>query len=112
MANAGFDQGRRGPQHHRQPDGCGSTITGATYAWSQVLTAGQTNLDKVTFTPVAGQHSDVSFTASVLHAFPMSNTPLTFRLAVTVGGVTKTDDVVDLATLGRGVDHDGEVEAR
>src|SRR5207344_1662660 len=74
--------------------GAGSTpaTAGATYQWKQVLTGNQTDADRVTFTTSA-QALDVSFVLPFF-AFPMSNTPLTFELAVSNGGAPKTDQVV------------------
>jgi Fn3 associated/Fibronectin type III domain len=93
VANAGFDQTGVARNTAVTLSGAGSTISGATYAWTQVLTGAQTALDKVILTPVAGQPQNVRFTLP-FYKFPMSNTPLTFQLAVTVGGNTRTDQVV------------------
>ncbi|HEY0519429.1 MAG TPA: fibronectin type III domain-containing protein [Ilumatobacteraceae bacterium] len=92
VANAGADQTGVVRNTTVALSGLGSSTSGAMYAWSQVLTAGQTNLDAVTLIPSADRR-DATFTLP-FYKFPMSNTPLTFRLSVTVGGVTKTDDVV------------------
>jgi Fn3 associated/Fibronectin type III domain len=93
VANAGFDQTGVVRNTAVTLSGAGSTVSGATYAWTQVLTGTQTNLDRVTLAPVPGQPQNVSFTLPFFK-FPMVNSPLTFQLAVTVGGVTRTDQVV------------------
>lgn len=94
VANAGPDQTGALRNSTVTLSGLGSSSSsGVTYAWSQVLTAGQTSADLVTLTPAASQPRDATFTLP-FYKFPMLNSPLTFRLSVTVGGVTKTDDVV------------------
>jgi Fn3 associated/Fibronectin type III domain len=104
VANAGFDQ--TGVVRNTQVtlSGAGSTVGGATYAWTQLLTGAQTALDRVTLAPVAGQPQNARFTLP-FYRFPMVNSPLTFQLAVTVAGVTKTDQVVitprsDVVSIG------------
>ncbi|MEY2402356.1 MAG: hypothetical protein QOJ08_2467, partial [Ilumatobacteraceae bacterium] len=93
VANAGFDQTGVVRNTTVTLTGLGSSTTpGVTYAWSQVLTAGQTNLDLVTLTPAADPRN-ATFKLPFFK-FGMAKSPLTFRLAVTVAGATKTDDVV------------------
>ncbi|MHA7220440.1 fibronectin type III domain-containing protein [Arthrobacter sp. MDT1-48-3] len=70
-------------------DGTGSTATGATYLWEQVLT-GPTDPDKVTLD--AGTTLKPTFSLPVYRT-PMTNRPLTFKLTVTAGGSTRTDEV-------------------
>jgi len=75
--------------------GAGSSTAGATYAWTQLITGTTTpmpaGIDRVTLaTPTA---ISTTFTLP-FYAFPMSNKPLTFQLAVTVGLTTATDVVV------------------
>jgi len=78
--------------------GAGSTsvANGATYAWTQLATGtsnpiGAADPNKVTITsPTA---INASFSLPFL-AFPKTNQPLTFQLAVTVGGTTMKDQVV------------------
>jgi hypothetical protein len=72
--------------------------------WSQVPTAGQLPGDIVTLTPAADA-KNATFTLPFFNGLTMSNGSLTFRLTVTLGGVTKTDDVVitprsDSPTIG------------
>ena len=94
-AVAGFDQTGAVRGTPVNLTGAGSTpeTAGATYQWTQILTGAQTDLDRVTFAPASGQARDVSFTLPFFK-FPMSNTPLTFRLTVTVGSNSTSDDVV------------------
>jgi hypothetical protein len=70
--------------------GNGSTATGATYSWAQVLN-GAGDPDKVVLTG-AGTLSP-RFTLE-LFTYPMTNRPRTFRLTVSSPSGTKTDDVV------------------
>jgi Chitobiase/beta-hexosaminidase C-terminal domain/Fibronectin type III domain len=105
VANAGPDQIGVVRNTTVTLSGAGSTVTGATYAWTQVLTGTQTAVDRVTLRPVASRPQDAAFTLP-LFKFPMVNSPLTFQLAVTVNGTTKTDlvqitprsDVVTIST--------------
>jgi hypothetical protein len=92
VANAGFDQTGVVRNTTVTLSGAGSTLTGATYQWTQLVVAPQTAADQVTLNTVAGHPQDASFTLP-FYRFPMSNTPLNFQLAVTVGSVTKTDIV-------------------
>jgi hypothetical protein len=92
VANAGPDQTGVVRNTPVTLSGAGSTA-GATYAWSQLITAPQTNLDRVVLSPVAGQPQNARFTLP-LYSFPMVNSPLTFQLTVTVGAVVRTDTVV------------------
>ena len=83
--------------------GAGSTTTGATYAWKQVLT-GTTDPDQVTLT--GSTTLSPSFTLA-LYKYPMTNKALTFRLTVTSGSNVKTDDVLvtakpDQVSIGTG----------
>ncbi|APX01915.1 hypothetical protein BWQ92_09500 [Arthrobacter sp. QXT-31] len=70
-------------------DGAGSTTAGATYQWAQVLTS-PTDPDKVTLS--GSSTLKPTFSLPVFRT-PMTNNPLTFRLTVTAGGQTRTDDV-------------------
>jgi hypothetical protein len=70
-------------------DGTGSTTTGATYKWDQVL-ASSTDPDKVTLT--GGTTLKPTFSLPVFKT-PMTNNPLTFKLTVTVGTTVRTDEV-------------------
>jgi hypothetical protein len=70
-------------------DGTGSTTTGATYKWDQILT-GPTDPDKVTLS--AATTLKPTFSLPV-YKYPMTNNPLTFRLTVTVGTTVRTADV-------------------
>ncbi len=83
-------------------DGTGSTTTGATYKWEQVLT-GATDPDKVTLG--AGTTLKPTFSLPVYRT-PMTNNPLTFKLTVTVGTTVRTDEVKvtpvpDRVTIGQ-----------
>ncbi len=71
-------------------DGSGSTASGATYLWEQVL-ADPGDPDAVTLT--SADTLAPTFTLPVF-ASPMTNDPLRFRLTVTVDGVTRTDEVL------------------
>jgi Chitobiase/beta-hexosaminidase C-terminal domain/Fibronectin type III domain len=70
-------------------DGTGSTTTGATYKWEQVLT-GATDPNKVTLT--GSTTLKPTFSLPVFRS-PMTNSPLTFKLTVTVGTTVRTDEV-------------------
>lgn len=70
--------------------GAGSTPTGASYAWQQVL-AGPSDPDRVTLN--SPTTLSPSFTLP-LFAYPMTNKPLTFRLTVTTPSGSRTDDVL------------------
>ncbi|RJT74312.1 hypothetical protein D6T63_18725 [Arthrobacter cheniae] len=91
VSNAGPDQtvARRTAATTVTLDGTGSTTAGATYQWEQVLT-GTADPDKVTVT--GGTTLKPTFSLPIYRT-PMTNNPLTFRLTVTVGGTTKTDEV-------------------
>ncbi|MDR6416389.1 fibronectin type III domain-containing protein [Pseudarthrobacter sulfonivorans] len=83
-------------------DGTGSTTTGATYKWEQILT-GATDPDKVTLN--AGTTLKPTFSLPVYRT-PMTNNPLTFKLTVTVGTTVRTDEVKvtpvpDRVTIGQ-----------
>jgi hypothetical protein len=103
VAMAGPDQNvvRRTTATPVALDGTGSTTTGATYQWAQVLT-GPTDPDKVT---LAGATTlKPTFSLPVFQS-PMTNNALTFRLTVTVGTTVRTDDVkvvpvTDRVTIG------------
>lgn len=91
VANAGPDQNvaRRTTATAVTLDGTGSTTAGATYQWRQVL-ASPTDPDGVTL----GGSTTLQPTFNLpVYKYPMTNKPLTFELAVTAGGVTKTDVV-------------------
>lgn len=71
-----------------QLTGAGSTTgAGVTYNWEQI---GASAADTVTITNATSINA--SFTLP-LFRYPATNSPLTFRLTVTSGGVTRTDDV-------------------
>jgi hypothetical protein len=82
-------------------DGTGSTSTGATYLWEQVL-ATPTDPNKIT---LAGATTlKPTFSLPVFQS-PMTNSPLTFKLTVTVGATVRTDEVkvvpvTDRVTIG------------
>jgi hypothetical protein len=82
-------------------DGTGSTATGATYKWEQVL-SGATDPNAVT---LAGATTlKPTFSLPVFQS-PMTNNPLTFKLTVTVGTTVRTDEVkvvpvTDRVTIG------------
>ncbi|VXB76451.1 Fibronectin type III domain protein [Arthrobacter sp. 9AX] len=68
-------------------DGTGSTTTGATYKWEQI---GSSNADKV----LLNGDTTLKPTFSLpVYATPMTNNALTFKLTVTVGSTTRTDEV-------------------
>ncbi|CAH0196654.1 hypothetical protein SRABI83_01801 [Arthrobacter sp. Bi83] len=82
-------------------DGTGSTTTGAKYEWEQVL-SGATDPNQVTIT--GGTTLKPTFSLPVFKS-PMTNSPLTFRLTVTVGTTVRTDEVTvtpvaDTVTIG------------
>jgi hypothetical protein len=91
VANAGPDQAvtRATTATTVTLNGAGST-TGATYQWSQILTS-PTDPDQVTLT--GSSTLSPSFTLA-LFKYPMTNKPMTFRLTVTSGTNTRTDDVL------------------
>jgi hypothetical protein len=102
-ANAGPDQSGIIRGINVGLDGGGSTQNGVTYSWEQVL-SGPNDPNKVilngatTLTP--------SFTYP-LYQYPMTNNPLTFRLTVSDGMITRTDDVMvstqpDTVTIATG----------
>jgi len=70
-------------------DGTGSTTTGATYKWEQVL-ASPTDPDKMTLT--GDTTLKPTFSLPVFRT-PMTNNALVFRLTVTVGTAVRTDEV-------------------
>ncbi|UKA54590.1 fibronectin type III domain-containing protein [Arthrobacter sp. FW305-BF8] len=70
-------------------DGTGSTATGATYKWVQVL-SGATDPNKVTLT--GDTTLKPTFSLPVFKT-PMTNAPLVFRLTVTSGATVRTDEV-------------------
>ena len=92
VANAGPDQSvvRQTAPSTVPLTGAGSTTTGASYNWAQVL-AGPTDPDMVVLT--GASTLSPSFTLP-LYQFPMTNRPLTFRLTVTTSAGAKTDDVM------------------
>ncbi|MEO8267815.1 MAG: fibronectin type III domain-containing protein [Ilumatobacteraceae bacterium] len=97
VANAGPDQINVVRNTKVTLSGIGSTAIGATFTWTQLVT-GTSNpmpagVDKVTLAPVALTPQNASFTLPFFK-YPMVNSALTFQLAVTVGGVTKTDLVL------------------
>ncbi|MEP7113219.1 MAG: fibronectin type III domain-containing protein [Ilumatobacteraceae bacterium] len=93
VANAGPDQTGVVRNTTVPLSGAGSTVTGATYAWTQLLTGTQTAVDRVTLRSVAGRPQDAAFTLPFFK-FPMVNSPLTFQLTVTANGTSKTDLVL------------------
>jgi hypothetical protein len=70
-------------------DGTGSTTAGATYQWEQVLSSA-TDPNKVTLSGATTLKP--TFSLPVFRT-PMTNAPLTFRLTVTAGTDTRTDEV-------------------
>ena len=70
-------------------DGTGSTTAGATYRWEQVL-ASPTDPNKVT---LAGATTLKPTFSLPVFQYPMTNSPLTFRLTVTAGTDVRTDEV-------------------
>jgi hypothetical protein len=91
VANAGPDQNvaRRTTATPVTLDGSGSTTAGATYQWRQVL-ASPTDPDGVT---LSGSTTLKPTFSLPVYKYPMTSKPLTFELAVTAGGITKTDVV-------------------
>ncbi|MDR6557476.1 hypothetical protein J2809_001832 [Arthrobacter pascens] len=91
VAKAGPDQAvaRRTTATTVTLDGTGSTTTGATYLWEQIPT-GTTDPNKVT---LAGATTLKPTFSLQVFKYPMTNSPLTFRLTVTAGGTVKTDEV-------------------
>ena len=87
VANAGPDQNvaRRTTATAVTLDGTGSTTAGATYQWRQVL-ASPTDPDGVTLS--GSTTLQPTFNLPV-YRYPMTNKPLTFKLKVTAGGVTR-----------------------
>ncbi len=75
--------------------GAGSTLTGATYLWTQLVTGTTTpmpaGIDSVTLASPTSLNT--TFTLP-FYRFPMANKPLTFQLAVSDGVTTMTDVVV------------------
>lgn len=91
VANAGPDQtiARSTTATNVTLDGTGSTTTDATYQWEQILT-GDPDPDGV----ILGAATTLTPTFSLpVYRTPMTNRPLTFRLTVTAGGKTRTDEV-------------------
>jgi len=77
-------------------DATGSTSVGATYAWSQLATGttdpiAATDPDRVTLATPSALRTTF---ALPLYRYPMTNRALTFRVTVTVGAATRTDDVL------------------
>ncbi|MFJ4268387.1 fibronectin type III domain-containing protein [Paenarthrobacter nicotinovorans] len=91
VANAGTDQNvpRSATATTVTLDGTGSTTTGATYQWRQVLSS-PNDPDTVT---LAGTTTLQPTFALPVYKYPMTNKPLTFELTVTANGQTKTDSV-------------------
>ena len=91
VAKAGPDQAvaRRTTATTVSLDGTGSTTTGATYLWEQVLT-GSTDPNPVA---LAGATTLKPTFSLPVFKYPMTNSPLTFRLTVRAGGTVKTDEV-------------------
>ncbi|MCX8453698.1 fibronectin type III domain-containing protein [Paenarthrobacter ureafaciens] len=91
VANAGPDQNvlRSTSGTPVALNGTGSTSTGATYQWRQVLISPD-DPDVVTLTGATTLQP--TFTLPV-YKYPMTNKPLTFELTVTANGKTKTDIV-------------------
>jgi hypothetical protein len=82
-------------------DGTGSTTTGATYKWEQVL-SGTADPNAVTLT--GATTIKPTFSLPVFKT-PMTNNALTFKLTVTAGGTVRTDEVkvvpvTDRVTIG------------
>lgn len=93
VAKAGPDQAviRRTTATTVNLTGAGSTPTGVTYVWTQVLT-GPSDPDKVTLT---GANTLSPTFSLALYKYPMTNKPLTFRLTVNPGEPSaRSDDVV------------------
>jgi hypothetical protein len=91
LAAAGPDQNvvRRTTATTIALDGTGSSTTGATYKWEQVLSSA-TDPNKVTLN--GGTTLKPTFSLP-LYRTPMTNNPLVFRLTVTVGTTVRTDEV-------------------
>jgi hypothetical protein len=91
VAAAGPDQNvvRRTTATTIALDGTGSSTTGATYKWEQVLSSA-TDPNKVTLN--GGTTLKPTFSLP-LYRTPMTNNPLVFRLTVTVGTTVRTDEV-------------------
>jgi len=106
LANAGPDQSGVARNTTVNLTGAGSTA-GATYQWTQLASGttspiGATDPDRVTLANATSQNA--SFLLP-FYRFPMTTQPLTFQLAVTAGGSTRTDVVVitpssDRVTIG------------
>jgi hypothetical protein len=106
VANAGPDQSGVARNSTVTLNGSGSSA-GATYQWTQLATGtgnpiAANDPDKVTLTGATGRNA--SFVLP-FYRYPMSAQPLTFQLAVTLGGATRTDAVVitpssDRVTIG------------
>lgn len=95
VANAGPDQTGVVRNTVVTLTGAGST-TGLTYAWTQLATGTVNPLpagdpDRVT---LAGADTLAASYTLPFYNYPMTNTPLTFQLAVTGPGGTRTDVVV------------------
>jgi hypothetical protein len=91
VAKAGPDQSvaRRTTATTVTLDGTGSTATGATYQWEQVPN-GINDPNKVSLSGATTLKPTFSLP---VFKHPMTNSPLTFKLTVTAGGVTRTDEV-------------------
>lgn len=91
VAKAGPDQSvtRRTSATTVALDGSGSTVTGATHKWEQILN-GDTDPNKVT---LSGSDTLKPTFSLPVFKHPMTNSPLTFRLTVTVGNDVRTDEV-------------------
>ncbi|WP_104140259.1 fibronectin type III domain-containing protein [Arthrobacter sp. ZGTC131] len=88
VAMAGPDQtvARRTTATNVTLDGTGSTA-GATYRWEQIPATGH---DAVTLN---GANTPKPTFSLPVFKYPMTNSPLTFRLTVTMGTESRTDDV-------------------
>lgn len=91
VAMAGPDQNvlRRTTPTTVTLDGTGSTTANATYQWEQILNSA-TDPDKVTLEGATTLKPKFSLP---VFKTPTTNNPLTFRLTVTVGSETRTDQV-------------------
>jgi hypothetical protein len=117
VANAGPDQSGVARNTTVNLTGAGSTA-GATYLWTQLANGtsspiGATDPDRVTLANTTGQNA--SFLLP-FYKFPMTTQPLTFQLAVTAGGSTRTDVVVitpssDRVTIGTAKWKTGDLRA-
>ncbi len=106
VANAGPDQSGVARNTTVSLTGAGSTA-GATYQWTQLATGtgnpiGATDPDKVTLS--GATTTNASFVLP-FYKYPMTSQPLTFQLAVTANGSTRTDAVLvtpssDRVTIG------------